>query len=77
MFNFFVTQGMVIDKNHEINSFKQCRWLEKYTSFNKQKQNKGRNEFEKDIFALIKKGIFGKMLENLPKQLKVVLIKKL
>ena len=29
MLNFFVTHGMIIDKVHEIISFKQNNWLEK------------------------------------------------
>ena len=35
---FYVTHGMVVDKIHEIISFKQSKWLEKYINFNTQKQ---------------------------------------
>ena len=31
---------MVVEKNHEIISFKQSKWLEKYISFNRQKGNR-------------------------------------
>ena len=38
---------MVVEKNHETISFKQNKWLEKYISFNTQKRNNAKNEFEK------------------------------
>ena len=49
MLKFYVRHGIIVDKIHEINSFKQCKWLEKYINFNTQKRNKARNEFEKDF----------------------------
>ena len=33
MLKFYVRHGMVVEKIHEIISFKQSRWLEKYISF--------------------------------------------
>ena len=41
---------MVVEKVHEIISFKQSKWLESYISFNTQNRNKGKNDFEKDFF---------------------------
>ena len=46
---FYVRHGMVVEKIHEILSFKQSRWLEKYISFNTQKRNRAKNDFEKDF----------------------------
>ena len=40
---------MVVEKIHEINSFTQNKWLEKYSSFNTIKRNRAKNDFEKDI----------------------------
>ena len=37
MFKFYVRHGMVVAKNHEILSFKQSRWLEKYITFKTKK----------------------------------------
>ena len=34
IFNFYVRHGMVSDKTHEIVSFEQSKWLEKYINFN-------------------------------------------
>ena len=49
MLKFYVRHGMIVEKIHEIISFKQSRWLEKYISFNTQKRNKAKNDFEKDF----------------------------
>ena len=37
MLKFYVRHGMVVEKIHEIISFKQSKWLEKYISFNTKK----------------------------------------
>ena len=45
MLKFYIRHGMVVDKVHNIISFKQSKWLEKYISFNTQKRNKAKNDF--------------------------------
>ena len=47
MLKFYVRHSMVVDKIHELISFKQSKWLEKYINFNTQKRVKAQNEFEK------------------------------
>ena len=37
MLKFFIRHGMVVEKIHEIISFKQNKWLENYSSFNTKK----------------------------------------
>ena len=49
MLKFSVRLGMVVDTIHEIDSFKQSKWLEKIISFKIQKRNKAKNDFEKDF----------------------------
>ena len=39
MLKIYVRHGMVVDKIHEIISFKQSNWLEKNINFNTQKRN--------------------------------------
>ena len=73
---FYVRHGMVVEKIHEIISFKQSRWLEGYISFNTQKRNKAKNDFEKDFFKLLVNAAFGKFLENVRNRLRLDLIKK-
>ena len=47
--------------------------MESYISFNTQKRNKAKNDFEKDFFKLLVNAAFGKFLEN---RLDLELIKK-
>ena len=37
LLKFYIRHGMVVEKVHEIISFKQSKWLEKNISFNTQK----------------------------------------
>ena len=50
MLKFYLRHGMIVDKIHNIISFRQSRWLEKYISFNTQKRNQAENDFEKDFY---------------------------
>ena len=77
MLKFYVRHGMIVEKVHEIISFKQSEWLESYISFITQKRNKAKNEFEKDFFKLLVNAAFGKFLENVRNRLELELIKKI
>ena len=74
MLKFYVRHGMIIEKIHEITSFKQSRWLEKYISFNTQKRNRVKNDFEKDFIKLLVNAAFGKFSENVRNRLELDLI---
>ena len=76
MLKFYVRHGMIVEKIHEIISFKQSKWLESYISFNTQKRNKAKNDFEKDFFKLLVNAAFGKFLENVRNRLGLELIKR-
>ena len=76
MLKFYIRHGMMVDKTHERISFKQSRWLQKYISFNTQKRNKAKNDFEKDFFKLLVNAAFGKFVENARNRLRLELIKK-
>ena len=76
MLNFYVKHGMIVEKILEILSFKQSKWLEKYISFNTQKRNKAKNDFEKDFFKLLVNAAFGKFLEIVRNRLELELIEK-
>ena len=70
MLKFYVKHGMIIDKIHEIISFKQSKWLEKHITFNTQKRNKAKNEFEKDFDKLLNNAFYGKTMENVRNRLR-------
>ena len=76
MLKFYIRHGMIVEKIHEIISFKQSRWLESYISFNTQKRNRVKNDFKKDFFKLLNNAAFGKFLENVRNRLGSELIKK-
>ena len=52
MLKFYNRHGMIVEKIHEIISFKQSRWLERYISFNTQKRNRAKNAFEKKLLQI-------------------------
>ena len=76
MLKFYIRHGMIIDKVHNIISFKQNKWLEKNISFNTQKRNKAKNDFEKDFYNLLNNAFYGKTMENVRNRLKIKFIKK-
>ena len=76
MLKFYLKHGMIVDKVHNIISFKQSKWLEKYISFNTQKRNQSANDFEKDFYKLLNNAFYGKTMENVRNRLKIKFIKK-
>ena len=76
MLNFYVRHGMEKEKVRTVVSFKQSKWLEKYKSFNTQKRNKAKNDFEKDFYKLLNNAFYGKTMENVRNRMKVEFIKK-
>ena len=76
MMKFYIRHGMVVDKIHNIISFKQSKWLEKYPNFNTQKRNKAKNNFKKDFYNLLNNSFYGKTMENVRNRLKIKFIKK-
>ena len=76
MLKFYIRHGMVVERVHNIISFKQSRWLEKYISFNTQKRNQALNDFEKDFYKLLNNAFYGKTMENVRNRLKIKFFKK-
>ena len=76
MLKFYVRHGMEVVKVHNTISFKQSKWLEKYISFNTQKRNKAKNDFEKDFYKLLNNAFCGKTMENVRNRLKIKFFKK-
>ena len=76
MLKFYVGHGMVVDKVHEIISFRQSKLLEKYIIFNTQKRNQAVNDFGKDFYKLLDNTFFGKAMENVRNHLKIKFIKE-
>ena len=67
---------MVVDKVHEIISFKQSKSLQKYIIFNTQKRNQAVKDFEKVLYELLNKAFYGETMENVRNRLKKEFFKK-
>ena len=76
MLNFYIRHGIIVDKVHEIISFRRSRWLEKCIIFNTQKKNQTKNDFEKDFYKLLNNTIYGKTMENVRNRLKIKFVEK-
>ena len=76
MLKCYVRHGMKLENTHNVISIKQSRWLEKYISFNTQRRNKAKNDFEKDFYKLLNDAFHGKTMENVRNRIKVEVIKK-
>ena len=76
MLKFFVTHGMIVNKFHNVISFKHSMWLENVINFNTQKRNHAVNDFEKDFFKLLNNAFYGKTCENVRSRIKVEFIQK-
>ena len=76
MLKFYIRHGMIVDKIHNIISFRQSRWLENYINFNTQKRKKAKNDFGKDFYKLLNNAFYGKTMENVRNRLKIKFFKK-
>ena len=68
MVKICIRHGMVVDKIHQIISFKQSKWLEIYINFNIQKRNKTINKFGNDFYKLLNIVFYGKTNESVKKR---------
>ena len=71
-----VRHGTILDKIHEIFSFKQSKRLGKYINFNTQKRNEAKNDFEKGFYNLLNNSFYGKCMEIVRNRLFLEFIKK-
>ena len=76
LLEFYVRHGMEVVKVHTVISFKQSKWLEKYISFNTQKRNKAKNDYERDFNRFLNNALYGKTMGDVRNRLKKEFIKK-
>jgi hypothetical protein len=71
---YYLSQGMILEKIHRVISFDQSAWMKPYIEFNTRLRAKATTTFEKDFYKLANNSVFGKSMENLRKRQKVELI---
>ena len=62
---------MIGDKVHDVISFRQSKWLEKFVNFKSIRWNRAKNEFEKDFYKLVNNAFYGKTMEKVRNRIKV------
>ena len=73
---FYLDQGMIVTKIHQILAFEQSPWLKKYIDFNTDMWKQSSSEYAKDFYKLMNNSVFGKSQENLRNRVNVEVITK-
>ena len=71
---YCLSLGMKLVKIHRILSFRQSNWLRKYVNFNTEKIKQSTDLFNKNLYKLLNKCIYGKSIENQRERVNVKLI---
>ena len=78
MLKFYVRYGMIVDKIHEIISFKQNNWLEKYIDFHvKKRAENDKNKFKVNLHKDMSNSFYGKCMQNVRNRIQIDPIKRM
>ena len=62
---FYVRHEIVVDKFHEVISFKQSKWFKTYKIFITQNRKLAKNDFERTFFNFLNIEFYGKTRDNI------------
>ena len=68
---YYLSQGLILEKVHRILEFKQSDWMKPYVDFNTQKRKEATNESDKNLFKLLNNAVYGKTMENIRKRINI------
>ena len=62
---FYLSQGMRLNKVHRVIEFDQEPWMEPYIRMNTEFRKQAKSDFETDFYKLMNNSVFGKTMKNL------------
>ena len=65
---FYLNQGMKLNRVQRVLQFDQECWMEPYNRMNTEFQKQAKNNFEENFYNLMNNSVFGKTMENVQKQ---------
>ena len=71
---YYLRNGWILTKVHDILEFKQSDWMEPYIEFNTQKRMQATNKSDKEFFKLMINSVYGKTIENTRKRMKIRIV---
>ncbi|XP_046399469.1 uncharacterized protein LOC124165964 [Ischnura elegans] len=66
--------GMKLLKVHRVIEFNQSPWLKSYIDLNTEKRKSASNDFDRDFYKLLSNAIYGKMMEDVRKRIRLELV---
>ena len=70
----YLSLGIKLTKIHGVLKFKLFDWMKKYIDFNTEKRINAANDFGKNLFKSMINSIYGKTMENVRKNINVLLV---
>ena len=70
----YLELGLKLKHIHRGIKFREEPWMKSYIELNTDLRTKGKNDFEKDFFKLMKNSVFGKTMENIRNRVDVRLV---